>query len=46
VGSDGGQAAEREIVEAVRLEKLKALEAAGVPSKYCAELASKRLVNW
>lgn len=40
------QAAERESVEAVRLEKLAGLEAGGVPQKYRAELASKRLVNW
>jgi hypothetical protein len=44
--SCGAQATEREVVEAVRLEKLKGLEAAGVPPKYRAELASKRLVNW
>jgi hypothetical protein len=40
------QAAERDVVEAVRLEKLKGLEAAGVPAKYRAELAGKRLVDW
>lgn len=44
-----GQAAleaERAAVEAVRARKLQELEAAGVPAKYRAELAKKKLVNW
>ena len=32
-------------MQALRQRKLKELEAAGVPSKYCAELATKAFVN-
>lgn len=33
-------------VEAIRAAKLAEMEAAGIPAKYCAELADKRLVNF
>ncbi|CAL5230041.1 g13486 [Coccomyxa viridis] len=39
------EGARQALVEALRQRKLKELEAAGVPSKYCAELATKAFVN-
>ena len=45
-GAQAALEAERAAVEAVRARKLQELEAAGVPAKYRAELAKKKLVNW
>lgn len=39
-------AAERQKVEAIRAVKLAEMEAAGIPAKYRAELANKKLVNF
>lgn len=33
-------------VEEIRAAKLAEMEAAGIPAKYCAELANKKLVNF
>ncbi|DBA86937.1 hypothetical protein WJX79_008185 [Trebouxia sp. C0005] len=38
--------AERDFIEAVRQRKLKEMEAEGVPAKYRAELARKKMTNW
>lgn len=39
-------AADRKQVEAIRAVKLAEMEAAGIPAKYRAELANKKLVNF
>lgn len=33
-------------VEEIRAAKLAEMEAAGIPAKYCTELANKKLVNF